>query len=534
MEDNERTQLDWRTYWEMVVRRRWLLLVVLFAAALAATAGADLWPVRYQSRAEILVERQDVPSQYVKPNVIVSTSEELANIKQRIESRARLENLIQRFDLYRKERDRYGDNQIVRQMRKSISVQPVGTGRGEELTAFYVDYTYTNPRIAQQVTSQLTSEFINDSLKSRTEASVATTNFLKTQLRYAQKNMEKQDTELQEYKSKYLGELPEQQQNNLEILNSLEAQLYSETNARDRANQQKIYLESLASAYRSLDPAPAIGDSAGQTSLAATTLASTDKAIAALRQKLVVLDAKYAGTYPDVARARQELVELEAKQRKELSSQKTRNHKGAGAPMPMAGGDPSGSNMAQIESRLKATKAEIQVHDEKVAELQHQIDEVQKRLQLTPLRQQELAQATQADENAHQEYESLLKKKVQSELASDLEMQAEGERLSLVNPANLPRRPASPNRVEIVLAGWAVGLALGVGLVAVKETADENLRSGVDAQELIKMPILAYLPILRTTEEERRRKWLRAAEACGVVLLAVLLVTLGVYVCRVG
>lgn len=533
MDENQTNQMDWRGYWDVLVRRRWLLLGILFAAGLVATAGAKLWPVRYQSEAEVLVQRQDVPSQYVRPNVVVSASEELASIKQRIESRTMLKGLIQRFDLYPRDRARLGDDRVVKEMRKDIDVRPVETGRGRELTAFYVEYTYGDPHIAQQVTSQLTSEFINDSLKSRTQASVATTDFLKTQLRYARQQMNQEDARLQDYQSKYLGELPEQQQNNLEALSSLEAQLYSERNARDRAKQQKIYLESLAAAYQSPDPAPTTGASASVAQSEPSSLASTDKAIADLKQKLIALEANFTSSYPDVVHARDQLKELEAVRRKEFSSSKAGGHAPAGAVIQTDSAVPNGANLAEVESRLKATTVEIRVHSRRVDQLRQQLNEVQKRLQLTPLREQQLTQVEQAYENARQQYQSLLKKKMQSELATDLEMQAQGERLSLIDPANLPHRPVSPNRLEIILAGWLVGLTMGVGLIAAKETADESLRVSADVRKLTGVPILAYVPVLRTTRDESLRKWLHVAEISAVVLLTLLLVALGTYVCLV-
>ena len=101
MDENER-QIEWRDYWEVATRRRWVLLGALFACGVAATAGADLWPVRYRSEALVLVERQDVPKEYVQPNVTADAGERLESIRQQVLSRTRLESLIARYRLYQK------------------------------------------------------------------------------------------------------------------------------------------------------------------------------------------------------------------------------------------------------------------------------------------------------------------------------------------------------------------------------------------------------------------------------------------------
>ena len=223
--DEKQRQLEWRDYWEVVTRRRWVLAGALFACALAATVGADLWPVRYRSEALVLVERQDVPKEYVQPNVTTGARERLASIRQQVLSRTRLESLIDRYGLYPKKAGHLDRYKLVGEMRKDIRVVPVDTAGGRSLTAFRIEYTYDSPRLAQQVAGDLTSEFINESLQARTEASVATTSFLEAQLAEAQKERSDQQARLANCNARNLGELPGEQQGNVQILTSLESQL---------------------------------------------------------------------------------------------------------------------------------------------------------------------------------------------------------------------------------------------------------------------------------------------------------------------
>ncbi|MDE3137221.1 MAG: hypothetical protein KGL59_11650, partial [Acidobacteriota bacterium] len=180
--DERQRQIEWRDYWEVMTRRRWMVLGALFICGTAATIGVDLWPVRYRSEALVLVERQDVPKEYVQPNVTSDASERLASIRQQVLSRTRLESLIARYRLYPGDAARLDPGKLVDEMRKDIRVVPVATKGGRDLTAFRIEYTYDSPRVAQQVAGDLTSEFINESLEARTDASVATTNFLESQL----------------------------------------------------------------------------------------------------------------------------------------------------------------------------------------------------------------------------------------------------------------------------------------------------------------------------------------------------------------
>jgi polysaccharide chain length determinant protein (PEP-CTERM system associated) len=513
-------ELEWSDYRDVLTRRRWLLLGALFAVAIAAALGAWLWPVRYESRSLVLVEPQAVPKQYVQPNVSTRPSERLAAIRQQVLSRTRLESLIARYHLYAGGTPDAAANRRVARMRRAIDVVPVKTPGGGPLTAFRIEFRYADARMAQQVTSDLTSQFINDSLEARTRASQATTNFLTAQLAHAENQMNAAQAQLARFKEQYLAELPSEQQSNLAILGNLQAQLYAETNARDRAGQQRIYLESLEGTYRAAARPAANGSAPEET-------AALDGAIARLEEKLAALEARYTPDYPDVVRARAQLARWKAMRSKEAAAS------GAEAASPAAAAPAAASlDLAQTQSRLKATRAEIRFHTAQIAVLRRRIAETEARLRLAPLRQQKLDELTRDDQDARQNYQSLLAKKIQSQLATSLEMREQGERLRVIDPASLPERPASPNRLEIVLAGWAAGLAVGIGLVAAGEIADPRVRGAFDVEGALSCPVLVHLPMLRSPAAERRRRWRIAGETTAMVLLACASAALSVYVCR--
>jgi polysaccharide chain length determinant protein (PEP-CTERM system associated) len=521
MDENER-QIEWRDYWEVATRRRWVLLGALFACGVAATAGADLWPVRYRSEALVLVERQDVPKEYVQPNVTTDASERLASIRQQVLSRTRLESLIARYRLYPRDAGRLDREKLVDEMRGDIRVVPVATPGGRNLTAFRIEYTYDSPRVAQEVARELTSEFINESLEARTEASVATTNFLEAQLADAHQKLSDQQTRLARFNASHPGELPDEQQGNVQILTGLETQLYAESSALEQARQQRIYLESLAAAYRRVAQPSAAGADGG-----ATPLAVIDKTIADLEARLAALQAKYTARYPDVVRAREQVAEWQEMRRKAVAAEPGSP---AGSEDSVAAAGAAQPNLAEVQSRLKATQAEIAYHTGQIGELRGRIADTRTRLRLTPLRQQQLADLMRDYQNARDNYQSLLEKKLQSALATSLEKREEGERLRVVDPASLPQQPVSPNRLEIILAGWAAGLAAGVGVVAAEEMTDQTLRGRSDVHELLPCPLLAQLPVLRSPAGARRRAWMRAAEIAGLALLTLAAAGFSIYV----
>src|SRR5205807_2501979 len=108
----------------------------------------------------------------------------------------------------------------------------------------------------------------------------------------------------------YLGELPQQEQSNLQILRGLEAQLYTLSDALGRAEQQKIYLESLRSEYLAMHQSPGAPDGNSLASASSSTVA--DLALRDLRKQLAEAETKYTHRHPDVLKLQQQIILWEA------------------------------------------------------------------------------------------------------------------------------------------------------------------------------------------------------------------------------
>lgn len=183
----------------------------------------------------------------------------------------------------------------------------------------------------------------------------------------------------------------------------------------------------------------------------------------------------------------------------------------------------------EIESRLKAVAVEVRNRQMEADKLRNRVQEFQSRLSLTPVREQQLAEVTRAYENSREYYQSLLKKKLQSELASNLEKHQQGEQFRILDPASLPEKPDEPSPLEIILIAWGLGLCVGVGLTALRELNDRVLQSEKDISRSTKLPVLARIPVLYTAREETRGKWYRGLEVAGITLLVVLSVGTEIY-----
>jgi polysaccharide biosynthesis transport protein len=499
-------------YVAIVSRYKWLLIASAFACWAAALTVSILLPARFRSETVILVEQPKVLTQYVPPNVAIDLQQRMQSLTQQILSRTRLTQIIDTFGLYGKKPGRPVSDDLLQRMRNDITIDLTkSSGHGDELSAFKVSYSAPKASLAKDVVGQITTLFIEENLHNQQQMSEDTTAFLDNQLNEARKDLEHQEQLLGEFRSKYLGELPEQLSSNVQILSGLQSRLQSATGGLHQAEQQKLYLVSMIgqakgdrqSATEDDSSSPAAGD------------ASLDEQISKMKADLADLTARYTPEHPDVVRLREQIANAEALQRQAA------NTKTAPSQSRRYRNDPARSSYAQLESQLKANELEIANRKQEVKEMENEIEQYQARLNLTPIREQQLADVSRNHEQSRTNYESLLAKRLQSGMATDLAKQTEGAQFSIIDPPSLPQKPYWPNPLQFSLAGLAAGMILGLAGVLLKETLDPHIYTEQEMRQWITIPVIATIPPLLTVSEQHQRSRRGKFEVVAVALIAV-------------
>lgn len=515
----------WRYYLKAGIRGRWWLMIsaVLFWAA-ALTLSLVL-PAKYKSETLVLVEQDAIPAQYVTPNVSVGLQQRLQTMTEQTLSRARLVQIIGEFHLYGSAPGQSVAETIVKRMRDDISVELIRSNDRGEISAFKIIYSGPTPELAQKVTARLASLFINDSLASQQRLSENTTSFLGSQLDEARKDLDRQESRLREFRSKNLGELPEQMQSNMQILSGLQGRLQAATESLHQAEQQRLYLGSLIGWSNNE------ANAAGRDSAAGTSTPLDDQ-IAKMKSDLANLSARYTPRHPDVIHLKEEIASAEkVKRQTEGSAHSTPGKHPAGAADIQARPNAL-SPVAQLQSQFKANELEIKNRKEEIKDLEAQIGQYQARLNLTPIKEQQLAEVTRNHDQSRSYYESLLAKKLQSEMANELSKQQQNGRFRMIDPPSLPQHPYWPNRLKFSAIGLFAGLMIGLVAISVKETIDAKIHSEDDLTNwAATLPVLATVPPLTTPAERKQQTWRRGIEIAIASLLVALVpaITIVVY-----
>jgi polysaccharide chain length determinant protein (PEP-CTERM system associated) len=440
---------------------------------------------RYTSETVVLVEEPAVPESLVKPVISGDANQRLATMQEQILSRTRLQQIIEKFGLYKEEASRISMEDMVALLRKSITVSPVramAETRASGLPGFTVSVMANQAYTAQQICTEITSFFMQQNVLIRERRAEDTTDFITRQLTDSKRKLDAQDAKLADFQRRYMGELPDQMQTNFSLLTGLSTQLEATSQALNRAQQDKMFIQNI------LDQQPLVRTA---VSAAPADPDILQKQLENLQSRLATLQPQYTDAHPDVRRLKKDIAQLQRKIEEESANRKSQP--------PVAEKDVVVAETPRVQ-QLRAQLYQInRTIEEKTAEqsrVQQEISKLQSKLQLTPAIAQEYKALTRDYQTAVNVYNDLLKKQSDSEMATDLERRQQGEQFRVLDPPSLPQKPTYPNRRVFGVGGFMGGLAFGLAIVFALELQDTTLRTERDVERILKLPTLAMIPLL--------------------------------------
>ena len=295
----------------IVLRRRWFIIIPFFLAILFGVALAVTLPKIYQAETLILVEPQRVPSSYVQSLVSSDIETRINTISQQIMSRTSLEKIINDFGLFNSPEDRklFIEDKLEI-MRKKISVHVTRARAGTN--AFSITFKDKNPDKVANVVNALATYFIDENLKVREAQAVGTSDFLEDELSTMRDRLEYLEERLKSFREKNMGELPEQLETNLRMLDRLQTQL---TEQQTLLREAKSRLAALTRQQDQGQESVVIYPTTG-----GAVVTQDGQSLADLRRQLNSYRGRYTEEHPDVVRVKKLIEEMERKQAKTIET----------------------------------------------------------------------------------------------------------------------------------------------------------------------------------------------------------------------
>ncbi|MFO7557424.1 MAG: GNVR domain-containing protein [Desulfobacterales bacterium] len=478
---------------EIVIRRRWYLIISFCLAMVVGMLLTAFLPKSYESSTLILIEAQRVPTDLVQSIISIDVGTRINTISEQILSRTNLEKIIKQLNLYTDPgNEKMLMEEKVEAMRKQITVDVTrsGGGRNDMPDSFRISFSGKSPEKVTAVANTLASYFIDENLKVREEQATGTSDFLEGELAVMRQKLEQVEEIMKEYRRGNMGELPEQLESNLRILDRLqEQQIDRQTRLSDAKNRLVILENNLILS--------------GRASSGTDEITNIDQ----LRDELKNLKNKYTDQHPDIIRLQKKIAGLE----KEIEGRKSEGRD-----------EPPAAYSVVDRQKLIEVKAEIETLQNELSDYRDQIIQYKNRVENTPKREQELMSLKRDYQNIQESYSSLLSRKLEAEIARNMERKQKGERFRIIDYARVPEKPASPDMKKLFLLVMAAGLGIGAGIVILLEYNDTSFRRFEEVESYLGLPVITMIPNIVYPSDIRKNQIQKVATVVSLVLSFVL------------
>ena len=377
-----------------------------------------------------------------------------------------------------------------------------------------------------KVAERLASKFIEENLKDREVLAEGTDQFLEAQLDDARRRLIDHEKKLEAYRQKYAGELPSQLTSNLQVIQNTQMQLQALAESLSRDRDRRVIVERSITEIQ-VAPSPTASTRTNPEEPLAVSGGRTSDQLEAARKTLAAFESTLKAAHPDVAAMRRLVRELETKVAAEAAQ--------PASAIPLTPDQLARQNRARdLRIELEGIDREIQRKQAEEQRLRGMAAEYQRRAESAPARESDLVELMRDYDTLQKIYSSMLAKKEDSKISANLERRQIGEQFKILDPARLPEKPVSPQRVRIDLFGALAGLGVGLGLAGLLEYRDRSFRSEKDVIVCLGLPVLGLVPRVMTTTERRiaARRRLAAAMAVAATGVAGIAVAVWHYVLR--
>ena len=551
---DERNELDLSELPGILRRRFWYLIVPAVVIATIAVAAALLWPSTYRSTATILIEQQQIPQDLVRTTVTSFADQRVQMISQRVMTTANLSRVIEQYGLYQEERQRQPMSAVVQRMRDRIHLEMVSadvvdprSGRPQQANiAFSLAYDSPSPELAQRITDELVSLFLEENLRTRREAAREATVFLSAEAQRLAEQIADLEARVARFKEEHGESMPEMQQVNLQFLRRTEEQI-ARTELETRLVEDRIVM---------------LESELARTSRFGDDIEGT-RGVLTPRERLVQLELRYVelstqmtDRHPEVVRLEREINALRQQTgglnrgeiegmlrtaRANLNERRGRLHEshpevleatravaaleqqlesaertGGAGTVSMLSENPA---FHRVDAQLRTARSELQHLREKRGTLERELSDYEARIRGAPMVEREYRALTRDYEHALAQYREVRSKQMEADVAQSLEEERKSERFVLIEPAMLPLEPIKPNRLVLVFVGFVLAVGGGAGTVFLREITDQGIYGSRGVAAITGAMPLAVVPYIATAEELTRRRIKRAFAVLAILAL---------------
>jgi len=490
------SQFHLKDLWQIIVKRKWLIILPLIVITAAAYGVSYLLTEMYESKVSILVRRSQVLGQEFKGISDISgydavrTESDLEfwhqSVKNEVLSPATLIKVISDLDLDRDPKvlkwvesvhsrfPKYSRDDLIKMrlievlQTKNISVHFV------RQNVLQIKCLHEDPNIARGMAISIVDAFREEQIRQDLLRIRARQEFTTEQLSIYKKEWEDAEEALANFKKNYTRTSFNQRISN-DIINGVAAEIdQAKLMTEDVMDQRTFLAANLVSA----------GIDTSMLHLSDEAVGYKSSVTELLRQKASLLE-KYQRTDPKVL----EIIGRISRAKDSLEVYAKQSVRQAGLGL-------SGRALDEAaEFVFMTVRADLGIEEQLILDQTH--DELSVRFTKWPDYEAEVARLEQKAATKKEIYLKFNSQLLGSRISEDAFRKEAESRYLIVEEASIPLAPVYPDRKKIVALGILLGLVIGGGAVLLSEVLDSSIRKVEEAERHLGLKVLGTIPYIQ-------------------------------------
>jgi len=504
----ESSELDLKRYLNLLLRKKRLFVLCAGVIITAFVAASYLLPKEYEAKSTVFIERNVINSLVEGIAVTPSMEERLRVLAYSMKSRNLLLKVIEELGIDIKSMNNAEAEGIIENYQRKTDISIRSDRRGDSgMDLFIVSFRDRDPEMARDYVNTLVRRYIEENLSAKREEAYGANRFLSEQIGFFKDKIDSMESEIVNFRKEKGIFIATDERTMVEEIKRAQERI-------DEIGIQRMELKArkglIDKQLKEENPYTVTVFGRGSNTMAGR--------LAMLQNQLNQLLTNYTENYPEVIKVRAEIEAL-----KEMMKSK-----------PEGGDDALESESAmsslnplyqQLKEEMSKIELELAALNAKEQNLRQMIEQKKGYMREIPEEKKKLTDLERERDTNREIYEQLVLKHGQSEVSKQMEIQDKTTTFRISDPAVLPTKPASPNRVKIILLGIFAGIAGGMGSVIFLDYIDRSIKSVAEIRSL-GLPVLAVVPHMQSSEEvlKERRNDLVLYGFSGLYALCVMVV----------
>jgi len=481
------------SYVQSATRYKWTAVIAAWVICLVGWIFVSQMPDKYQADARVHVDTRSVlrpllSGLAIQPDV----SGRIKLMSKLMFSRPNLEKVARMTDLDLGVKNDAAMEKLVSRLQSSMVIT------GGESDLFTIGFMDPDPKVAKKVVQALLTIFVEQTLGESREDSNSAQKFLDQQIKEYETRLQVAEKAVEDFKRANYGLLPDQGGNlydQLGILStSLEEAKMALQEAENRRDEMKRQLD---------DEDPTVLDYSSQQPTAAA-VSPLDQRIQTLQSKLDEMTLRYTKSHPEVITLTKSIASLQAQKAREENVSENGDASGNDTqPGPGEAANPVYQQkklaLGEAEANVASLKSRVKLFEDKIENMQKQMDQ---RLKI----ETELQGLNRDYSTVKENHDQLLRRREQARMSENVEQNTDTVKFRIVDPPQVPTKPAAPHRILLSTGVLIAGVVLGTGLAVFLALLRPAYSNTQKLRDITGVPVLGNVS-MNWIPAIRKQKW---------------------------